>query len=386
MQNFVSRFLPAVRRLDVGSSTRRLSTIISPTSSRAVSNVAKHNPDVTSTDEKVDANILVAKDLDKMFLEIHSELESEIRQDIELTEMSKYYFDGHGKAIRPVIAMTLGHAVNSHFNISNKEDVISKQRKVAIISEMIHTASLVHDDVLDHAETRRGKPAINRKWDITRSAMCGDYILAVASKVLAQIRNEDVLIVLAQVLADLVRGEFQQLQNKSDDAERFQLYLNKTFNKTASLMAYSCKANGLLSAAGGGYDKNHLLVEASFQYGRNIGIAFQLVDDMLDFVSSSEQLGKPAAADLHLGLATAPVLFACAKYPELEKMIARRFSQPGDVQMAFEAALNSDGLDRTRSLARTHCEKALESIEPLAHSKYKLALASLTETVLTRMK
>ena len=102
--------------------------------------------------------------------------------------------------------------------------------------------------------------------------------------------------------------------------------------------------------------------------------------------SSSEQLGKPAAADLELGLATAPVLFACAKHPHLEAMIARRFTKPGDVQAAFEAVLNSDGLEKTRSLARTHCEKALEAIEPISSSKYKSALSSLTDTVLTRMK
>jgi decaprenyl-diphosphate synthase subunit 1 len=106
----------------------------------------------------------------------------------------------------------------------------------------------------------------------------------------------------------------------------------------------------------------------------------------LFYFFSSEQLGKPAAADLELGLATAPVLFASAKFPELEAMIARRFSKPGDVQAAFEAVLKSDGLDKTRALARTHCEKALLSIEPLASSRYKLALSQLTDTVLTRLK
>ena len=173
--------------------------------------------------------------------------------------------------------------------------------------------------------------AVNRKWDATKSTMTGDYILAVASKILAKIRHEEVLIVLAQVLADLVRGEFQQLQNKNDSSERFQLYLAKTFNKTASLIAYSCKANALLAS------DDKMAAEAAYSYGRNVGIAFQLVDDLLDFVSSSSMLGKPAAADLKLGLATAPVLFASSKYPELEQMIARRFSQKGDVEKAFEA-------------------------------------------------
>ena len=94
------------------------------------------------------------------------------------------------------------------------------------------------DEFFFRADTRRGKISINKKWDACRSTYAGDYILAVGSKILAQIRHEEVLIVLAQVLADLVRGEFQQLQNKSESTERFQLYLAKTFNKTASLIAY----------------------------------------------------------------------------------------------------------------------------------------------------
>merc|ERR1711863_42388 len=114
----------------------------------------------------------------------------------------------------------------------------------------------------------------------------------------------------------------QQLQNKSDTSERFELYLAKTFNKTASLIAYSCKANGLLASL---YLTDPKEIQdnanAAYEYGRNVGIAFQLVDDLLDFVSSSEMLGKPAAADLKLGLATAPVLFASEQFSELNKLI-----------------------------------------------------------------
>jgi len=336
---------------------------------------------------KIDPMTLVGNQLDEMVGEIHQELEDQLKNDIELGKVSKYYFDGQGKAIRPVIAMTIGHAFNAHCGVAENSDIIAKQRKVAIVSEMIHTASLYHDDVLDRAETRRGKVAVNRQWDACKSTLAGDYILAVASKIMAQIRHEEVLIVLSQVLADLVRGEFQQLQNKADSSERFQLYLAKTFNKTASLLAYSAKANGLLSSS---YLKSPEEVkanaDAAYNYGRSIGIAFQLVDDLLDFEASSEQLGKPAAADLKLGLATAPVLFATTKFPELEDMIARRFNKPGDVEKAFEFVLQSDGLDRTRELAREHCDSALSAIEPLTDSKYKWALASLTDYCLNRLK
>ena len=185
--------------------------------------------------------------------------------------------------------------------IRGHEEVVKKQKMVAIVSEMIHTASLVHDDILDHAETRRGKTSVNVKWDNRKSTMGGDFILAVGSKILSQIGDTEVVVILSQVLADLVQGEFMQLQNKDDESERlfypviiigasffihrFEHYLSKSFNKTASLMAYSCRANALLAGV-----ETHL-VDQAFQYGRNIGIAFQLVDDLLDFIVSADQLG-----------------------------------------------------------------------------------------------
>ena len=105
---------------------------------------------------------LTEKELGTMVSDIHRELDGDILQDSDMREMSKYYFDGKGKAIRPVIALCLGHAFNHHTGASSDSEVIKNQRRVAIISEMIHTASLVHDDVVDHAETRRGKVSISR--------------------------------------------------------------------------------------------------------------------------------------------------------------------------------------------------------------------------------
>merc|ERR1712107_234609 len=120
--------------------------------------------------------------------------------------------------------------------------------------------------------------------------------------------------------------------------------------------------------------------------GKHVGIAFQLVDDLLDFVSSADQLGKPAAADLHLGLATAPVLYAARQYPHLNDMILRRFSEPGDVEIAFECAVKSGGLDETRKLARDHCDLAVSSLDTIKDSIYKAALVNLCESVLNRIK
>ena len=292
--------------------------------------------------------------------------------------------------------MCVGHMANTHTGDSHS-DKVSKQRDVALVAEMIHTASLVHDDIVDHAETRRGKKSINTQWDTRKSTMAGDFVMAVGSRILAQVRNPDVVVILrsvqyivnvdiqlilylSQVMADLVQGEFMQLQNKDDESERFEHYLSKCFNKTASLMAYSCRANAVLA----GVD-NHL-VEEAFQYGRDVGVAFQLVDDLLDFTVSADQLGKPAAADLKLGLATAPVLFAAEKFPELNVMIGRRFSEEGDVEKAFQLVGDSGGLQQTRNLAMRRCEKAVNSLEDFVGSPYKLALIDLCDKIINRIK
>ncbi|XP_023332728.1 decaprenyl-diphosphate synthase subunit 1 isoform X2 [Eurytemora carolleeae] len=350
------------------TSNRRLMSVSSPYSHT--------NTDSSSSS---DPFILLHSDLSSVMQEIHAELLRDLTSESELGEMSLYYFDGKGKSLRPLISLCIGHAYNLHTNRSDQE-ALSNQRKVALISEMIHTASLIHDDILDHAESRRGKESINLKWNIKKSTLAGDYVLGVGSKLLSSIQNPDVVQILSQVLADLVKGEFMQLQTKEEKGERFTDYLNKSFNKTASLMAYSCKANVVLS--GGNKDD----IENSFQYGRNIGIAFQLVDDLLDFVSSADMLGKPAAADLQLGLATAPVLFAARRFPELELLINRRFNQTGDVEKAFSLVLKSTGLDETKSLARTHCNKAVLALRDLKDSEYKAGLIHLCDKVLNRIK
>jgi len=324
----------------------------------------------------VDPEKLAVDDLHNLFLEIHQELQSQ-NQALEL--ISKYYFDGKGKAFRPVIVVLMARALNSHIQ-GSEALLLPSQRKVAMVVEMIHTATLVHDDVIDASNLRRGKPSLNAIWDQNKAILGGDFIISVGAILLARIGNADVVNVIVQVISDLVIGEFMQMGSKENENERFAHYLTKTYKKTASLIANGCKAVAILSGA------DERLQEIAFQYGRNVGIAFQLVDDLLDFVANSEMLGKPAVVDLKLGLATAPVLFACEKYPELQQMIMRRFSNPGDVETALEAVMKSDGLAQTRFLAEQHCKEAVRCIQQLSSSQEQKALFTITDKVLNRMK
>ncbi|KAG6441506.1 hypothetical protein O3G_MSEX001835 [Manduca sexta] len=318
----------------------------------------------------VDPYRLLEDDLNGIYEDIRSELERNTNQ-AELNTIATYYFDGQGKALRPMVAILMARAVNYHVYGENSA-LLPSQRQVAMISEMIHSASLIHDDVIDQSDFRRGKPSVNVLWNHKKVAMAGDFILAVASMMIARLRSDDVTLVLSQVVTDLVQGEFMQLGSKETENERFAHYLTKTYRKTASLIANSVKAVALLSGA------DESTCELAFQYGRNLGLAFQLVDDLLDFVSSAQAMGKPTAADLKLGLATAPVLFAC------EKM--RRFAEPGDVEKAFELVHKSRGLEQTRFLARQHGAEAARRAADLADSPYQKGLLVTADLVLNRIK
>merc|ERR1711936_1423753 len=310
---------------------------------------------------------------------IHAEMRN---PNQTLDEMSRYYFDGQGKAVRPALTLIMAGACNSHLQAPYSTRIADLQKQIAIICEMFHTSSLLHDDVIDHAETRRGKISVNSKWSQVSSIQAGVYVLSVSTRLLAQTENPDVIESMSQILYDLVNGEFQQMTSRSDKDDRFQLYLDKTFNKTASLMANSCKSVAILVS------ENHSdksIIDMAYRYGKNIGIAFQLVDDWLDFVSSADMLGKPSAADLSLGLATAPVLFASEQFPELNKLILRRFSEKGDVETAFRLVMESEGLQQTRLLANKYKEAAMTSIGAMAESGDKEKLAYIAEKVISRM-
>ncbi|XP_041040585.1 decaprenyl-diphosphate synthase subunit 1 isoform X2 [Carcharodon carcharias] len=234
---------------------------------------------------------------------LYDEIRRLLAVSSDLKEICDYYFDGKGKAFRPMIVVLMAKACNLHH--SKNRNLLKSQHSIGMIVEMIHTASLVHDDVIDGSDTRRGKITVNKIWGERKAILAGDFVLSAASVALARLGNNSVVSMFTQAIEDLVRGEFMQLGSKENENERFMHYLEKTFKKTASLIANSCKAVSIL----GNCDPD--VQEIAYQYGRNIGIAFQLVDDVLDFTSCANQLGKPTATDLKLGLATGPVLFAC---------------------------------------------------------------------------
>lgn len=293
-----------------------------------------------------------------------------------LVRIASYYFELKGKRLRPAIVLLLSHALINSTSSTDKTTITTKQLQLAGIIEMIHTASLVHDDVLDDATTRRDLPSANSKFGNKLAVMAGDFLLARASINLARLGNHEVTEQMAIALGDLIEGEFMQITGSID----FEYYLRKTYLKTASLLANGCRSAAILGGA------SREIVDAATEYGRNIGMAFQIVDDLLDFTGSSQELGKPAAVDLSLGLATAPVLYAREEFPELDAMITRKFNLAGDVEKARELVAKSKGILKTKQLAAQYSQLAIEALKNFSPSATQQALLALPQVLLTRSR
>ena len=286
---------------------------------------------------------------------------------------AEHLFEAGGKRIRPAIVLLVSRATMSD------NDLTSRHRRLAEITEMIHTASLVHDDVVDEADLRRNVETVNNLFDNKIAVLAGDFLFAQSSWYLANLDNLQVVKLLSEVIRDFAEGEILQGLNRFDIDASIDSYLDKSYYKTASLMANSAKAAAVLS------DSSVDVAQSLYDYGRNLGLAFQIVDDILDFTASTEVLGKPAGSDLASGNLTAPVLYALKEQPYLEILIEREFSKSEDLEKALELVNNSSGIDKARQLAAKHTEMAAQSLSCLTASDSKNALQELTNYVVSRL-
>ena len=286
---------------------------------------------------------------------------------------AEHLFGAGGKRIRPAIVLLISRATML------EQDITPRHRRLAEITEMIHTASLVHDDVVDESDVRRGVPTVHSLFGNRIAILAGDFLFAQSSWYLANLDNLEVVKLLSEVIMDLATGEIQQGLNRFDATISIETYLQKSYYKTASLIANSSKAAGLLS------EVSRETVEHLYSYGRHFGIAFQIVDDILDFTSTTDTLGKPVGSDLKSGNLTAPVLFALAQKPSLEVLIDREFAQEGDLEQALALIQDSQGIQQARELAAHHTKLAIEHLVALPASESHQALINIAEYTLSRL-
>lgn len=289
-----------------------------------------------------------------------------------LSLAAEHLFGAGGKRLRPAIVLLVSRATMLD------EDITPRHRRLAEITEMIHTASLVHDDVVDESEMRRGVPTVHSLFGNGAAVLAGDFLFAQSSWYIANLDNLEIVKLLSEVIMNYATGEIQQAVTRFDTTTTVEAYLEKTYYKTASLIANSSKAAGLLS------DVSRETAEHLYGYGRHWGLAFQVVDDILDFTSSADALGKPAGSDLKSGNLTVPVLYALEEKPYLEVLIEREFAEEGDLEQAIALIKDSKGIEKARELAAHHAKIAVEHLADLPASESRQALIKMTDYALSR--
>ena len=312
----------------------------------------------------------VERDLEELILELKNLIGA---GHPILQAAAEHLFAAGGKRLRPGIVLLISKAISADSSLS------IKHKRLAEITEMIHTASLVHDDVVDEASIRRGVETVHSRFNTRVAVLAGDFLFAQASWHLANLDNVNVVKLLSRVIMDLAEGEIKQNLNRYDSAQTFSKYINKSYCKTASLIANSSKAAGVLS------DLSNEKLEMLYEFGKNIGLAFQVVDDILDFTGNDKQLGKPAVSDLASGYLTAPVLYALEENKNLSVLINRELAQEDDLSSALEIIMNSDAIGRSRKLAEKFATLSKDAIAWLPESDSKIALLSLPDFVLSRL-
>ncbi|KAK1304522.1 hypothetical protein QJS10_CPB11g01807 [Acorus calamus] len=347
----------------------------------------------SAVEEPVDPFSLVADELSLVANRLRSMVVAEVPK---LASAAEYFFrmGVEGKRFRPTVLLLMATALNMHISettadgVSNSlsKELRARQQCIAEITEMIHVASLLHDDVLDDADTRRGVGSLNFVMGNKLSVLAGDFLLSRACVALASLKNTEVVTLLATVVEHLVTGETMQMTTSAEQRCSMEYYLQKTYYKTASLISNSCKAIALLAGQTAEVSK------LAYNYGRNLGLAYQLIDDVLDFTGTSATLGKGSLSDIRHGIVTAPILFAIEEFPQLQAIVDEGFDDPANVDVALEYVGKSRGIERTRELAAEHAHRAVEAIEALPKSDdedvqiSRRALLDLTQRVLTRTK
>ncbi len=312
----------------------------------------------------------VAADLDVLVADLRQLIGA--RHPI-LQAAAEHLFAAGGKRLRPGIVLLISRAIAPDGLLT------PRHRRLAEITEMIHTASLVHDDVVDEAATRRGVATVHSRFNHRVAVLAGDFLFAQASWHLANLDNLEVVKLLSRVIMDLADGEVRQGLFRYDTGQSFEAYIEKSYCKTASLMANSARAAGVLT------DLPPDQLEALYRFGRQLGLAFQVVDDILDFTGSDQQLGKPAASDLASGYLTAPALYALQERPALAGLIEREFSQEGDLQQALDLVRGCEAIPRSRALAEQFAREAGDALAWLPPSEPRSALRALPDFVLSRL-
>lgn len=301
---------------------------------------------------------------------VEKELYSVIQSPVDLVnDISSHLVQAGGKRLRPALYLLCARGGNP-----NKNELLP----MAVAIELIHMATLVHDDVIDNAATRRGRPTANARWGNHSSVLTGDYLFAKAFSTIAVGAKQNMLKILTDVISTMCEGEIVQLQEAFNPEQNEADYRLRVAQKTANFIAASCE----LGALSGGLDERD--VNQFREYGYALGMAFQITDDILDITASAEQLGKPVGNDLLQGIVTLPTLYALktsSHSDELRSIIVNQNMSSEDVRRGLEIIHETDAIEYSYIQVSKYLQHARNSLSTTFNGPVREALLAVADFV-----
>jgi len=323
---------------------------------------------ITSFD---DAYAVVAAD----FAALNALIPRQLTSDVDLVEqIGSYIVEAGGKRLRPLVVLLSARACG----VNGDQHV-----KLAAVIEFLHTATLLHDDVVDRSDLRRGRATVNALWGNPPSILVGDFLYSRAFQMMVQVGNGDVMRVLADATNVIAEGEVMQLAHIGDAATSEELYMTVIRNKTAMLFEASSHIGAIIA------EPDPVAIEALRRYGLHLGLAYQLVDDYLDYAGDTATMGKNVGDDLAEGKVTLPLIHTMRNGSAEDARLVRealRERNPACLEAIVLAVRRSGALDYTFSAAARETRAAIDALAPLPASVYRDALEGLARLAAERSK
>ena len=307
------------------------------------------------------------------FAQVNALIIEQLHSDVDMVEnVGQYIVDAGGKRLRPLLALLAAASLG---------DVTEKHIKFAAVIEFIHTATLLHDDVVDISTLRRGRPTANSEFGNAPSVLVGDFLYTRAFQLMVQLDDMRVLKLMADVTNLIAEGEVMQLVRAGDPDTSREQYFDVITRKTAILFAAACEGAAMLSG------ESDETLKTMHDIGLNLGIAFQLIDDVLDYEGDPETTGKNVGDDLNEGKPTLPLIHAMQHAsPDDAALIATalRTKSADRLNEIIALAASTGGIAETRSAAEAHCDLVNDALATIAPSAAKTSLETLATFSLSR--
>ncbi len=317
------------------------------------------------------------KAVESDFSAVNQLIIDELHSDVGLVEnIGHYLVEAGGKRLRPLLVLLTSNALNYNTGKDQRQHL-----ELAAIIEFIHTATLLHDDVVDTSDMRRGRLTANAKWGNAPSVLVGDFLYSRAFQMMVRIGQMDIMNILADTTNIISEGEVQQLINAKDPQVGEEAYFTVIYKKTAALFEAACETGAVLAGASEEQRKDLK------RYGYHLGLAFQLVDDALDYEGDAEELGKNVGDDLNEGKPTLPLIHAMAKGSAEQKDLIAQAIREGDASQlnkVVEIVKDTGALAYTAQCAQDQVDQAIACLACLPDNRFTTAMKELAEFAIQR--